>query len=245
MNMQSRRVFATIGGLGAAALVLGGAGGCVSPRAPAAGQVAPAEPGDASAFAIARQTVCEAFPSAGRTTQRAIITVRRRQFVCDGLLTVSPGEGWHLALISTLGLVTDVRVNGDGTGAVLKVTPLFREDWARDYVMRELLWVFVPPPGLAPVGRRRDGRLVLESPRRGDGVRVRYVCSANGRSWEELEVECWGRRLFYARISGYRTFPGWPRAVPGEVEADAGTHQLHLRIAAISVTAVLPGEGAR
>ncbi len=245
MRMWSGQIIAKISGLGAAGLVLVGAGGCVSPRGPAAWEVAPAEAGDPSAFATAQQTVREAFPSAGRTTQRAIITVRRRQFVCDGLLTVSAAEGWHLALISTLGLVTDVCVKGDGTGAVLKVTPLFREDWARDYVMRELRWLFVPPPGLAPAGRRRDGRLVLESPNRGDGVKARYACSADGRRWEELEVACGGRRLFHATISGYRTFPGWPRAVPAEIEADAGTHQLHLRIAAISVTAVLPGEGAR
>jgi hypothetical protein len=196
-------------------------------------------------FATAEQTVREAFPPAYRAVQRAIITVRQRQFVCDGLLTVSPVEGWHLAVVSTLGLVTDLRVRNDGSAEVLKVTPLFREAWAREYITPELRWLFIPPPNLAPVGRRSDGRLVLEGNRRGDDVTARYVCGADGRRWEELEVVGGQRRLFHAKVSSYGSFPGWPRAVPAEIDVDADTHQLHLRIAGAGVAAAPPEQEAR
>lgn len=245
MSRPRGQIIVKMRSLWAAVLVLACASGCVSPRGPAAWQAVPATARDTSAFATAQQTVREAFPSAYRATQRAIISVRQRQFVCDGLLTVSPAEGWHLALVSTLGLVTDVRVKGDGSLEVLKVTPLFREAWARDYVARELRWLFTPPPGLSPAGRLSDGRLLLEAESRVDGVKARYVCNPDGRRWEELVVFNGSRQLFHAKISGYRSFPGWPRAVPAEIEVDAGTHQLHVRIAALSVATALPTEGVR
>ena len=245
MSRSRGQIIVKMHSLWAAVLVLECASGCVSPRGPAAWQAVPATARDTSAFATAQQTVREAFPSAYRATQRAIISVRQRQFVCDGLLTVSPAEGWHLALVSTLGLVTDVRVKTDGSLEVLKVTPLFREDWAREYVARELRWLFTPPPGLAPAGRLNDGRLLLEAGSGRDGVKARYACSADGRRWEELVVFNGSRQLFHAKVSSYRSFPGWPRAVPAEIEVDAGTHQLHVRIAALSVAAASPGEGVR
>jgi len=155
---------------------------------------------DSAAFAVARQTVREAFPPPGRQTQRAIISVGRRQFTCDGFLTASPAEGWHLALISMLGLVADVRVRNDGSTEVLKVTPLFREDWARDYVAQELRWLFTPPPELAPAGRLADGRLALEAKSGADGAKARYVCSADGSHWEEIEFGT-GRAAFFTRRS--------------------------------------------
>ena len=50
---------------------------------------------------------------------------------------------------------------------------------------------------------------------------------------------------FDAASVEYRSFPGWPQAVPAEIEVDAGTHHLHLRIAALSLAAAAPAEGAR
>jgi len=219
------------------------ASGCVSQRGPAAWRTVPPSEGDSAAFAAASQTVREAFPAVYQATQRAIITVGRRQFACDGFLTASPAGGWHLALISMLGLVTDVRVKSDGAAEVLKVTPLFRQDWARDYVARELRWLFAPPPELAPDGRLGDGRLVLEAKSRVDGARASYVCSADGSRWEELEVWDAQRRLFHAKVSGYRSFPGWPRAIPAEFELDAGNHQLQVRTVAVA-SAAPPAEEA-
>ncbi|MGD1086152.1 MAG: hypothetical protein ABSA47_15565 [Verrucomicrobiota bacterium] len=244
MSRSHGPILAAIRGPRAAVLALVCAGGCAFQLAPAPGPTVPPSERDLPAFATARQTLREAFPAACQTTQRAIVTVGRREFACDGFLTVSPAEGWHLALISMLGLVTDVRVRNDGTTEVLKVTPLFRQDWARDYVAQELRWLFTPPPDLAPAGRLGDGRLALEGQCRADGTKARYVCSADGSRWEELEVWTGPRRLFHAKISAYRSFPGWPRALPAEIELDAGAHQLRVRTLTIAA-ASWPTEGAQ
>jgi hypothetical protein len=226
-------------------LVLWCASGCVSRPGPAGWQAIPVAASQEPAFATAQQTVSEAFPSAYRATQRAIITVRQRQFVCDGFLTVSPSDGRHLALVSTLGLVTDVRVKADGSSQVVRVTPLFRESWAREYVCRELRCLFTPPSGLVPAGRLTDGRLLLEAESFADGVKARYACSRDGSRWEELEVFHGLHRLVHVRVCSYRSFPGWPRAVPAEFEVKAGTHELHIQIAALSTDSALPREEVR
>jgi hypothetical protein len=235
MTKQQRQTFARICGRCAAVLALLCAAGCVSQRGPASWRIIPDAALDPAAFATAQRAVREAFPPSYRATQRAIITVRKQQFVCDGLLVVSPSEGLHLALISTLGLVTEVRVKGDGSSEVLKVTPLFRETWAREYVARELRWLFAPPPQLALAGRLLDGRLVLEAVNQCEGVNIRYGFSADGSKWEELEVSNGSRRLFHAKLSRHKAIAGWPGAVPMEIDADAGAHQLHLRMAVIEV----------
>jgi hypothetical protein len=148
---------------------------------------------------------------------------------------VTPADGLRLALVSTLGLVTEVRVKGDGPAEVLKVTALFREEWARDFVARDLRWLFAAPVELTPAGRLADGRLVLEGVDQPGAVKARYSCSADGSRWEELEIMKGSRRLFHASFSGYRHITGLDRAIPAEITADAGTHQLHLRIAAIEL----------
>jgi hypothetical protein len=230
---------------GGIALALACASGCASYRASVAWRTVPATPSDAAAFATARRTVSEAFPSSYRATQRAIITVRRQQFVCDGFLAVSPTDGWHLALISTLGLMTDVRVKAGGSSQVMKITPIFQEQWAREYVTSELRWLYTPPLELAPAGRLSDGRLLLEAVSREDGVKASYVCSQDGSRWEELDVGKGPQCLFHAKILSCRTFAGWPQAVPAEFEVQAGTHQLHVRTAALTPTTAAQPEAAR
>jgi hypothetical protein len=231
-------------GLCGAVLLVVCVSGCASHRMTAAWQIGQTV-GESPSFAAAEQAVRGAFPPAYRATQRAIITVRQRQFVCDGLLTVSPAEGWHLALVSTLGLVTDVRVRSDGSSEVMKVTPLFREDWARDYVARELRWLFRPPTELVPAGCLSDGRLMLESSGGAEGCTARYLCSANGSRWEELEVLSGARRMMHAKVSGYRDVAGWPHAVPMEMDVTTDTHELHVRMAALSLADAAPPEGGR
>lgn len=229
----------------AAIVLLAFASGCVSqPRSPL-GQVIPAVARDAADFAAAQLAVRETFPPVYRATQRAIITVRKRQFVCDGLLSVSPIGGWHLALISTLGLVTDVRVNGDGSSEVLKVTPLLPEAWAREYVTLELRWLFKPPPPLAAAGRLNDQRLLLEAESLIDGVKARYVCSRDGRRWEQFEAWKGHRLLFHAKLADYRVFDGCSRALPAEIEVDAGTHRLNLRTAEVNLAVPPAAKGPR
>jgi hypothetical protein len=76
-------------------------------------------------------------------------------------------------------------------------------------------------------------------------MKARYVCSADGARWEELEVLIGLRRLFHARISKYRSLPGWPRAVPAEIDVDAATHRLQVRMAEAILTVTTPTEEAR
>jgi hypothetical protein len=245
MKSQRVQIIPELRSLCAAVLALLCAGGCVSQRGQAPGQAVPATASDLPAFAATQRTLSEVFPPAYQATQRAIITIGRRQFVCDGFLTVSPAEGAHLALISTLGLVTDVRAKSNGSLEVQKVTPLFREDWAREYVARELGWLFTSPPDLAPAGRLSDGRLLVEAKGRADALEARYVCSADGSRWEELEVRRGSQSLFHAKVSAYRSFPGLARPVPAEIEVDAVNHHLDLRIVAIKAASVAPGKEAQ
>jgi hypothetical protein len=245
MTKHSAQFIVLKGPWWAAALLLTYASGCVSEGGRGLWQVAPAASAGSVASAAAERTVRETFPPEYRATQRAIITVRGRQYVCDGLLTASSADGLHLALISTLGLVTEVRVRPDGPAEVLKLTPLFPEDWARSYVGQDLRWLFEAPPKLAPIGHLGDGRLVLETASGVDGVKVRYACNADGNRWEELEVIKGPRRVFHARLSGYRNFPGCPRAIPAEIEVETDTHELQVRIAALTSGGATPIEGVR
>ncbi len=219
--------------------------GCATKAGGPGGQVQPVREGEDPAFAAAAHMLQERFPPRYRATHRAIISVRGRQFVCDGFLTVSPNEGWHLALVSTLGLITDVRVRADGTTEVAKVTPLFREDWSRQHVARELRWLFGPPPPLQPLGRLGDGRLVLAGADRMENLQVRYLCSPDGARWEEIEVFAGRRRVCHARVGGYGPVAGYGREVPMEIELDAKSHGLHLRVAAVSVMEAPTAEATR
>jgi hypothetical protein len=209
--------------------------GCATQRGATAWQVLPVVASETQVFAHAERALREAFPPQYRGTHRAIITASGRQFVCDGFLNVSPADGCHLALVSALGLITDVRVKADGDSEILKVTPLFREEWSREHVARELRWLFTPPPSLAPVGRLSDGRLVLEGTDAAGKVQARYLCRADDGRWEELELRVGARRVFHARLGGHRLFAGLEREIPTDIELDAGTHKLHLRIVALTV----------
>jgi hypothetical protein len=226
-----------------AVLLLAGLCGCAAKRGPVARPMHPFDARDAPVFATAERTLRKVFPAQYRATHRAIITLRKREFVCDGFLAVSPSEGCHLALVSTLGLVTEVRAGVAGSNEVLKVTPLFPAEWSHEYLAPEVRWLFAPPPALVPAGHLDNGELVLEA-RDGTGnVLARYVCSPDGRRWEELEFKAGPQRLCHARLRGYRLFAGWGREVPAEIELEAGTHQLSVRLVELKVAGAPTREG--
>ncbi len=182
------------------------------------------------AFARAQETLRRSFPPAYRAMHRAIVTVGRRQYVCDGFLVARAGAGLHLAMVSSLGLVAEARLRADGEGEVLKVTPLFRESWTRQYVLRDLRWLFAPPDEVHPVGGLPDGRLVLGTAP-GPGARqARYVFSADGRRWEGLELADRGGSKYSAALSQHRSFGDGPQELPTEFSVDAGAYRLHLRV---------------
>ena len=177
--------------------------------------------------------------------QRAILTVAGKQFTCDGVLEVSTNAGWHLAIVSNLGLVAGLRVNRDGSCEALQATPLFREAWTRQFVARDVRRLFIPPPEFVSAGRLADGRLVCEPAPESDGAVARYVFSADGQQWQELEVSRAGRREYHAWLRGYRTLAGTTHAVPAEMEVQAESYQLHLHLVELSLKDGIAAEAVR
>lgn len=188
-----------------------------------------------SAVTRAQQTIAGQFPPCYRATQRAIVTVGRQQFTCDGVLTTAPGEGWQLAVVSSLGTVTSLRVKPAGAVEILKVTPLFREDWSRRFVAEDLRRLFAPPRDLKPAGRLTDGRLVLQTDAGADGEQSRYIFSADGERWQGLELVCDSRSFYRVCVRRSRTFAGVPGEIPCEFEVDAPSHRLELRMTELSI----------
>jgi hypothetical protein len=217
--------------------------GCAGPRTKSY-SVLPDNGPSPPSIERARKAVTNLYPPQYRATQRAIITVGRKQFVCDGVLTVSPEQGAHLAVISTLGLVAEVRVTTNGAAEVLKVTPLLRETWSRDYVARDLLRLFVPGGDLESAGRLPDGRLVLETRPTTNSVVTRYIFTPSGDRLQEMEISCQERRLYRASMRRYQKFEGYPFEMPSEFEVVAPNYQLELRTAEVVVSSQPPLRGA-
>jgi hypothetical protein len=210
------------------------AGGCATATSLPARSLLPDDGSRPGAIERAQRTLEHVFPAAYRSTQRAIITARGKQFTCDGLLAVSPTGGHHLALVSSFGTVTDVRVTPAGQVEVLKETPLLRADWSRRFVARDLQRLFIPPDRLEPAGRLADGRLVLQTAPDAGGVTAEYIFAADGSRWEELDLAARGQTFYRASATHYLTFPGMATEVPGEFEVNAEVYRLELRLATLA-----------
>lgn len=227
-------------------LLAAAAAGCRSLPDAAPPALAPVNAEDEVALHRAQHAVQNAFPTEYRAIHRAVLTVGRKQFACDGLMTASADHSRQLAIVNTLGLVTEVRVNADGTGDVLTVTPLFRERWSRDFVLRDVRRLFVPPTDLQPAGRREDQAIVLESPADVPGMTCEYVCSPDGRRWTELGVYLDGRRIYEAVLSDHREGAGQQMLTPHEVHVMTAAYDLHLRVAQLRARdRAQPPEAAR
>ena len=215
-----------------AALASVAGGGCATRNQVAEAVVLPDDGSRPAAVQRAQQTIERLFPARYRATQRAIITARGKQFTCDGVLTVSPAEGYHLALVSSFGAVTDLRVKADEV-ALLKVTPLFRADWSRNFVARDLRELFVAPDRLQSAGRLADGRLVLRTGPGAGGAVADYVFSADGSRWEELFLANHGKTFYRAVARHYLKFAGMAAEIPDEFEVSAESYRLDLRITSL------------
>jgi hypothetical protein len=209
--------------------------GCTRRPAGTAFDLRPWPVGNETEIAAAREGLDRSWPPEFRAVQRVIITVGRKQYVTDGLLTASPSTGLHLAVISPLGLVTEVACSADGQSEVLRTTPLFPEDWARTHVARDLCWLFRPASGPLIAQQLPDGRLALETLE--PGPSRRYVWSAGGTRVEEFEAVEGGRRIYHARFGGWREFAPWPRPLPTTLQVDAGRYQLLVRIVQLDLPA--------
>ena len=216
-----------------AVVMTAAASGCAMRNHFAALPILPDDRNHREAEQRAQQTIAHLFPAQYRATQRAIITAVGKQFTCDGLLTVSPVDGYHLALVSSFGVVTDLRVKADGATELLKVTPLFREDWSRNFVARDLRWLFVPPANLQSAGQLADRRLVLQAGPDADGVSAEYIFSADGSRWQELFLARNGKTFYRAVARHYLKFPAMAAEIPNEFEVSAESYRLELRVAAL------------
>lgn len=219
--------------------------GCVTSRKLPPLAVTEAAALETASVEQARRTVAKLFPPQYRAVQRAIIRVGSKQFACDGVLSTS-ASGYDLALVSNLGVVTVVRANHNGDVELRQVTPLFREDWARQFVARDLRWLFVPPPELVAAGRMPDGRMVLQTRPAEDGTVARYVFDNVGRRLEMVELVRKERPFWCAEVLRRRTL-GVIGELPAEFRVHAGAYRLDLRIVDLTLPApaATPAEGAR
>jgi hypothetical protein len=182
----------------------------------------------------ASRSLAQLFPPDYRSVQRVVITMGRRQFTCDGVMEASV-EGWHLALVSPLGLVAELREKADGGCEVLQSTPLFRESWTRAFVARDLRRLFIADVSASPKGRLANGSVVLETRAGADGTTVRYTFTPDGAQLESQEIIGGGKCLYHVKVCGYKLFAGYPTAVPWDFDVDAGVYHLKLRIADLIV----------
>jgi len=169
-------------------LLLGAIGGCATRQPDPLLFPAGTTPLTAGDRARAETTLRELFPAPYRAVHRGVITQRGQQFTCDAMLSVAENRSAHLALVSALGAVTELRLEPQGTCVVLKVTPLFREAWTRKYVARDLRWLSLPPPTITDAARAVDGRILLQALGEDAVTRATYVMSAAGDQWEALEL---------------------------------------------------------
>jgi len=210
-------------------------GGCATQSHFSTPTVLPDDGQHQAAFLRAEQTLKNLFPARYRATQRAIVTVGERQFTCDGLLEVSPAEGCHLAIVSSFGVVTDLRVKADGGCELLKITPLFREDWSRRFVARDLRWLFMAPANVQPAGQLPDGRIVLQTPPDASGMIAYYIFSTDGARWRELDLTRSGKIFYRATSKDFRKYPDTSAEIPGEFDVRAEAYRLELRITELTV----------
>ncbi len=209
-------------------------GGCATQNHFAVPTILPDNEKNRAVFSRAEQTIKNLFPPQYRSTQRAIVTAGGRQFTCDGLLQVSPADGHHLAIVSTFGVVTDLRMKADGGCELLKVTPLFREDLSRDFVARDLRWLFIAPEDLPTAGRLADGSVVLQTAPDSAGMTARYIFSADGARWQELDLMRDGNTFYRAVSKNFRKFTGVSAEIPSSFEVSAKSYRLELRIAELT-----------
>jgi hypothetical protein len=93
------------------------------------------------------------FPADALITQRAVLTVRGREFALNGYLARHATEGQRLVITENFGAVlADLRLKPDGAVEVLRSSALFPPDRIERYLAADVRSVFGPTlPGDAPV----------------------------------------------------------------------------------------------
>jgi len=110
--------------------------------------------GCATAPKPALPSVAHLFPADALVTQRAMLTVRGRQFTLNGYLASSTAGGQRLTVTENFGRVlADVLVKRDGSVHVMRSSAVFRPDWIQRYVAADMQCLFGGAPGTDCPGR--------------------------------------------------------------------------------------------
>jgi hypothetical protein len=122
-----------------------------------AGCAAPPLPGNA-------QRAAGSFPAEALVTQRAVLTVRGRQFALNGYLAQSASGGRRLIITEMFGQVlADVLVEPGGAAHVMRASKLLRPAWIGRYVAADAQCIFGGAPDPACTVRQLSAtHFVLE-----------------------------------------------------------------------------------
>ena len=87
------------------------------------------------------------FPADALVTQRAVLTMRGRQFALNGYLALSKAGGKRLIVTQSFGhVLADVLVKRDGTVRVMRSSPMLRPNWIQDYIAADVECIFGEAP---------------------------------------------------------------------------------------------------
>jgi hypothetical protein len=136
-------------------------------------------------------------PANALVTQRAVLTVRGRQFALNGYLAVSETGAKRLIVTQSFGQVlADVLIKRDGNVHVMRSSPMLRPDWIRRYVAADVECIFGEGPSAeateCPVRILSRAHFVIE--RRGYNLDLQIVETKHGPQPAELFDET--RRAF-------------------------------------------------
>ena len=216
--MRARRHLAVV--LLSAALA-----GCRGPGAAAPS----APPPDAAAGARARSVLSSMYPRGCRLMHRAVLTVAGRPYPCDGYLEIAPSGTLRLAVLTPMGVLTQVEVASNGAARVLSASSGFRESWSGGPLARDLRLLFAADPAALRDGRLPDGRPVLEA-RQPDGSCIRHVFDRDAARWQGVEIRRGSRTVYRAVCGAHARFDGHDREVPAEIRVEADGYRLDLRL---------------
>lgn len=107
------------------------------------------------------------FPADGLVTQRAILTIRGRQFSFNGYLALSRGRGQRLLVTGNFGnVLADLLVKPDGRVHVMRSSSALRPHWIKRYVAEDLQCIFGnAPEGNCPGKMLTPNHFIIQRPR--------------------------------------------------------------------------------
>jgi hypothetical protein len=145
-----------------------------------------AAPPSLEARAAPASTVSQAFPANALITQRAVLTIRRRQFALNGYLARSEVGGERLILTDPLGQVlADLLVKPSGVVYVMRSSHVFRPAWIVRYIAADLKCLLgTTPVSACGIKALSSTEFLLE--RRSYSLQVRVVETKLGPQPPEL-----------------------------------------------------------